>query len=242
MRSFTERVTDVVAHRGASAYAPENTLAAHDLALEQRADALELDVRSTADGTLVLSHDETLLRTTGDPRRVDELTAEAIDEIPSLSRPVALEDLLRRYGRRTRYLLDLKDPTPAWECAVLDAIERHGLCDRVIVQSFERGSLRRLRDACGWVALNALYRRAEDPYEDLPGVATYATSVGAWHDKIDADFVMQANAAGLAVRTWTVNEPDDIARAMAIGVDGIITNVPDVARGVIDEPLLAVAA
>jgi glycerophosphoryl diester phosphodiesterase len=241
VRSFPERATDVVAHRGASAYAPENTLAAHDLALAQRADALELDVRATADGTLVLSHDETLLRTTGDPRRVDELTADDIAAIPSLSRPVELEDLLRRYGRRTRYLLDLKDPAPAWERDVLDAIDRHDLRDRVIVQSFDRGSLRRLRDACQWVALNALYRRAEDPYEDLPGVATYATSVGAWHDKIDAGFVAQAKAAGLAVRTWTVNEPDDIARAMAIGVDGLITNAPDVARQVVDEPMLLAA-
>jgi len=242
VRCHHEPTVDIIAHRGASAYAAENTLAAHDLALEQGADVIELDIRATADGALVLNHDETLLRTTGDPRRVDELTAADIAAIPSLSRPVALDDLLGRYGRRARYLLDLKDPAPAWERSVLAAVERHGLRDRAVVQSFDRGSLRRLRDACDWVALNALYRRAEDHREDLAGVASYATSVGAWHDRIDSAFVADARMEGLVVRTWTVDDPDHVSRALALGVVGIITNTPDVARRVVDEPVLAAAA
>src|SRR5918993_392641 len=92
---------EVIAHRGASAYTPEHTFAAYDLALEQGADALELDVRSTADGALVLLHDATLLRTTNDPRRVDELTSAGLAELDHPAAPVALDSVLGRYGDET---------------------------------------------------------------------------------------------------------------------------------------------
>src|SRR3712207_255467 len=107
----------IIAHRGASAYAPEHTFAAYDLALDQGADVLELDVRSTADGELVVVHDATLRRTCGDPRRVDSLGRRDLAALGEL-RPLTLDAVLDRYGAQTRFLLDLKDPRPAWERAV----------------------------------------------------------------------------------------------------------------------------
>src|SRR3954451_4574005 len=89
----------VIAHRGASAYAPEHSFAAYDLALVQQADVLELDVRSTADGELVLVHDPTLLRIAGDPRGVEGLTGAAIAELDAATRPPSLEAFLERYAR-----------------------------------------------------------------------------------------------------------------------------------------------
>lgn len=117
----------MVAHRGASAYAPENTFAAFDLALAQGADVLELDVRPAADGHLVLVHDPTLERLAGDPRAVAGLSMAALSSLDELIRPEAFDVFLDRYARGCRLLIDLKDPAPEWETRVVDAVQRHRL-------------------------------------------------------------------------------------------------------------------
>src|SRR3954447_5926385 len=115
MRRVRRTAVDVVAHRGASAYATENTFAAFDLALEQGADVLEFDVRAAGDGHLVLVHDPTLERLTGDPRAVSGLTRAALAALDELARPASFDDLLDRYASKARLLIDLKDPSPEWE-------------------------------------------------------------------------------------------------------------------------------
>src|SRR5688500_11837575 len=107
---------EVIAHRGASGYAPEHTFAAYDLALDQGADRLELDVRVAPSGELVVLHDPTT-------RRIGR-------------EPLTLDAVLARYGRETRWLVELKDPAPAWEQRVVDALRGHGVIDRAVVQSF----------------------------------------------------------------------------------------------------------
>src|SRR3954469_3555179 len=92
------RMPEVIAHRGASAHAPEHTPAAYDLALAQGADRLELDVRPLADGTLAVVHDRTLARTCGDPRAVGRLAPEDLEALDPRRRPLLLEAVLRRYG------------------------------------------------------------------------------------------------------------------------------------------------
>jgi glycerophosphoryl diester phosphodiesterase len=92
----------VVAHRGASAYAPENTFAAFDLALAQGADVLELDVRPAADGHLVLVHDPTLERIAGDPRAVAALSRAALETLDELVRPASFDAFLDRYAGASR--------------------------------------------------------------------------------------------------------------------------------------------
>jgi glycerophosphoryl diester phosphodiesterase len=226
--------TQVIAHRGASGHTLEHTLAAYDLALNQGADVLEVDVRACADGGLVLVHDETLLRTAGDPRSVIDLTAPELDAVPAPGRPLRLETVLRRYRRRTRFLVDLKDPSPAWEERVGALVTELRLRRRVTVQSFERESLRRLRAAAPWLALSALYHRDESAAVDLDDAASYARGVSVWHGAVDAAFVSAAHARGLAVSAWTPDTPGDVERLLALSVDGIITNLPDMAAGVRD--------
>src|SRR3712207_2038110 len=143
----------VIAHRGASGYESEHTFAAFDLALAQGADVLELDVRATADGELVAVHDPTLARTTTDPRRVDELTT-----LDHPARPVELGAVLERYGDSTRYLVDLKDPDPAWEGRVVAALARRDLSERATLQSFDLQALERLHADAPELPLAALYR------------------------------------------------------------------------------------
>ena len=99
---------EVITHRGASGYAAENTFAAHDLALEQGADVLELDVRATADGALAVLHDSTLARTAGDARAIGQLNVADLQTIPSAVRPPLLDEVLARYGSGATYLIDLK--------------------------------------------------------------------------------------------------------------------------------------
>ena len=239
---MTATAVEVVAHRGASAYAVENTFAAHDLALEQGADVLELDLRATGDGELVLAHDPTLLRVCGDPRHVGSVDRAAIAGLPRDSRPPGFEDFLARYAARTRLLVDLKDPAPAWERRIPEALERHGLRGRAVVQSFDVAALRRLHEAAPWLPLAVLYGPEDRPRAHLFADAAWAAGVGCWHGHVDAGFVAAARALDLAVRAWTVDDPAEMARLAALGVDAIITNAPDVAVAATRAEPLALAA
>ncbi len=222
----------VIAHRGASAYAPEHTFAAYDLALEQGADAIELDVRTTADGVPVVLHDPTLARTAGDPRPVARVTA---SELAALAAPPpALADVLDRYGARARYLVEVKACDPG---ALLAAIDRAGVRGAVTVQAFDGRFLRHLRALDPRLPAAALYRpwrRAGAVRRDLPRAAAYADGVGPCATAVDLPLVLAAHARGLAVRPYTVNDEAEAERLLALGVDGIITDVPDRIRAVVD--------
>jgi glycerophosphoryl diester phosphodiesterase len=219
---------EVVAHRGASARRAEHTAAAYDLALAQGADALELDVRATADRALMVVHDPTLQRTAGWPHQVAGVTLAEIRASCGERAPLTLDDVLARYGARTRYLIELKDPDPAWEHLVADAVARHRLHDRATIQSFDAAALRRVHDRAPWITCAPLVMLRRGP-RTLDRFASFASGVGVWHRQIDAGFVATAHARGLAVRAWTVNEPAAIRRVVALGVDGVITDAPDVA-------------
>ncbi len=216
---------EIIAHRGASAYAAEHTLAAYDLAVVQGAEVLELDVRCSADGELVVVHDPTLLRTAGDPRFVAELDGRALRELGVLS----LETVLTRYRGVTHFLLDVKEPDPSWEGRLLVAMGRCDVRDRCVVQSFDHGALRRLHDASPDLRIAALFPEPLPPPRDLSAVATFACGIAPWHGHVEAALVWAAHAHGLGIRPWTVNQPAAIEHLLALGVDGVITDVPDVA-------------
>ena len=199
---------ELIAHRGASGHAPEHTFAAYDLALAQGADMLELDVRATAAGELVVQHDRTALRTGREP--------------------LPLDAVLGRYGRATRWLVELKDPEPSWEQRAVGALAAHGVADLAVVQSFDVRALRRLAHP----ALAALTRHRPSARR-LAAIARHAQGVGVWHEALDPATVAAARAHGLAVRAWTVNDPAALARVAALGVDGVITDLPDVARAAV---------
>ncbi len=232
----------VIAHRGASAYVPEHTLAAYDLALQQGADALELDVRATADGELLVVHDATLLRTALDARRVCRLTRVELMALDPLLRPLTLDTVLERYGQHVRLLVELKDPARGWEQRVVTAIARHGLAEQAIVQSFDTNALRRLHSAAPWLAIAPLYHVAPATGRRLRQIARYAGAIGVWHASVDTALVLRAHAAGILIRAWTVNSPQEIARLLALGVDAIITDAPDIARAAVDRAAAAARA
>jgi glycerophosphoryl diester phosphodiesterase len=238
---WTDAPADVIAHRGASAYAPEHTFAAYDLALDQGADTLELDVRATLDGQPVVLHDSRLLRTARDQRAIASVRGADLASLHADVRPPTLDAVLDRYGTATRWLVELKDPAPALEHAVAAAITARGFEDIAIVQSFDAAALRRLRCTSPSLIVAPLFWRAPSARR-LRTVAAFAAGVGVRHPCVDVALLLRARDCGLAVRAWTANAPADIERLAALGVDGVITDAPDVARAVLDEHCGAAAA
>ncbi len=235
----------VIAHRGSSAYAPENTLAAFMLAAEQGADAIELDVDVTRDGHVVVMHDPTVDRTTDGQGRVADLTLDEIRRVDAGAwkdaafkgeRVPLLEEVLEVVGRQVLINVEIKGMSlrgQGLEEKVAALLERHGLIDRAIISSFNPFALRRAKHINPRLACGLIYA------PDLPIFLR-----GAWlaplipglnarhphHSQINQGIVDQFHARGLAVNVWTVNQAG-IARAMAqAGVDGIMGDDPMLIR------------
>ena len=236
---------EVIAHRGASAYAPEHTYAAYDLALEMGADRLELDIHPLADGELVVNHDATMRRTTGDPRALAELTRAELLAFEHSHRPLTLAEVFSRYGADTRFLVEIKDRSRGCGPRLLSLVDEHGLDDRVVIQSFDRHAFRPLRKAGTPVPLAPLYRprvTGTNVRRGLHHNAAFATAVVTSVHAVDAQLVAAAHARGLAVHTYTVNDEAEAERLLALGVDGLITDVPDRMIAVRDGAATALAA
>ncbi|WP_195210546.1 glycerophosphodiester phosphodiesterase [Actinomarinicola tropica] len=222
-------MTKVIAHRGASVAHPENTLAAFRGAVEMGADGVELDVRRTADGGGAVIHDPHL----PDGRLVVELTADDLPaEVPQLAAALEacgpLEVNVEIKNWRT-------DPDHDESCAlaplVVDAIRLAGVVERTIVSSFDLATIDRVHELelavrTAWLVVDhpeparLVERAASRGHAGLHPVARM----------VDADLVAAAHARGMFLNVWTVDDPDEIRRLADLGVDGIVTNVPDLAR------------
>lgn len=237
-------MTMVWAHRGASGYAPENTLPAFEMALEQGADGIELDVHLSRDDAVVVIHDETLERTTDGTgwvadRSLDDLKAMdasfgregfAGTRIPTLDEVLAL---VADAGVAVN--IELKNdrmPYKGLEARVLEIVAAAGVGDRVVFSSFNHYSLKKLAELGATQPLGVLYSDAL--YRPWRYVATVrAQAIHPHFKRVSPKLVRRSHDLGLAVNTWTVNEPADLARLAGWGVDAVITNLPDVARSVL---------
>lgn len=250
---------DAVAHRGASAYAPENTLAAIRAAVALNAGFVEVDVHRTKDGALVLMHDATLNRTTDVervyPRRASYRVADfTLDEIQRLDagqgkgpvfhgeRVPTLADAAATLQRtRTGLLLEVKCPElyPGIErdlaaelAAVPGYVDDARARRSLVVQSFDHGSMLRLRRHLPEIPVGLL--GAPHP-RALPRLSRWADQVNPHHRVLDRAYVAAIHAAGMRCQTWTVDRAYDMRRAIRLGVDGVITNRPDVLAKVLEE-------
>ena len=219
----------ILAHRGASRVAPENTLEAFVRAGRLGADGVELDVRRTADGALVVHHDAAL------PGRGSVASLTAAELPPSVPRlDAALDscsDLL--VNIELKALPGEPDFDPAYRLARLVArfVADRGRAGRVIVSSFDLSAL----DAAlavepalvtGW--LTPSWYDQTDALETV--VDRGHRALHPHHEAVTPELVTAAHAAGIGVATWTVDDPDRIRQLVDAGADAIITNVPDVAR------------
>lgn len=228
-----------VAHRGASGSAPEHTFPAYDLALDLGADGLELDVHMTSDDVLVVLHDATLDRVARRPGFVADTTLRDLKAVDAgdwfgpgwrgLSIPT-LDEVFRRYGRRTRYYVELKDPElyPGMEQELARLVEEHRLGGRIVAQSFSAPSLASIASSARPLPVIRLYPDGARPLidETIEATARYAYGIGPWVGDVDRDLVRRAHEAGLAVFVYTVDAPSEMASLASLGVDGIFTNYP----------------
>jgi glycerophosphoryl diester phosphodiesterase len=227
----------VIGHRGASALAPENTLAAFRLAGELGAGFIEADLRATRDGAIIALHDASVDRTTPGRGPLTRFTLDELRELDAGSwfdprfageRIPTLEEILD-WSRKARLglFLEIKgEPTGAFLETLLAGLERSGGHASAVVISFDPGTLAALRRLKPRAATGLLFDAA------LPDPVRAAEKAGAARllprrDLMDPELVERAHRAGLAVVAWTVNETAEMRRLAALGVDGVMTDRPD---------------
>ncbi len=233
----------IFAHRGASAHAPENTLAAFELALAQKADAIELDVKLSADGRAVVIHDSTVDRTTGSHGRVKDLSFQQLRSLDAGSffsekyrgeKIPLLDDVFEAVGKRTFINVELTNYTTPRDSLVETVcmlIKKFGLQKRVLFSSF--------------FASNLSKARAYLP--EVPrGLLAFNGFLGAWARSFGFNFgkyqalhpyvedvssqqVQRVHRLNRRIHVWTVNTAEDMRRLFHWGVDAIFTDDPALA-------------
>lgn len=229
----------IFAHRGSSAHAPENTLAAFDLALVQQADAIELDAKLCASGEIVVFHDRTVERTTDGTGKVLDLPLEALKELDAGSwfesrfqgeKIPTLAEVFEAVGARTFINIELTNyasPKDNLPDKVVDLVQRFGLENRVLFSSFNPRALRRARQLVPAIPLGLLA---------LPGLMGFwaRSWPGSWlvpyqalhpeRQDTNTKLITRQHDRKRRIHTWTVNDPNEMQRLFAIGVDGIFTD------------------
>lgn len=218
-----------VAHRGASADRPENTLPAFELAIEQGADVIEVDVRATADMQLVAMHDPEVDRTTNGSGAVRSLTLAEVQALDAGDgEPVpTIESVLNLAKGRIRVNLDLKDPEVA-EPAVR-MVRDLGLEGAVTYISF----LPEAWDILDRIAPDSSVVQLVDSASALAGIAMgelahagVRSGVGMPHGLVSSEIVDRMHRRGMGVFAWTVDDEAEMRRLISAGVNGIVTNRP----------------
>jgi glycerophosphoryl diester phosphodiesterase len=252
----------VIAHRGGRGLAPENTLYAFRKAAELGADVLEMDVRRTADGVLVVVHDETVDRTTDGSGPVAALTQAKLRALDAgyrwspdggrthphrgqgLTVPT-LKEVFEAFPQ-ARMNLEIKARDAALSGPLCDLIRAHRMEHRVAVASFGQEAMDAFRAACPGVATAAtaaearqLFRLAmvflEPLYEPRAEVLQVPERLGGF-DVLTPRFVSAARRLNLKIEVWTVSEAEDMRRLIAIPVDGIMTDHPDRMLALVGRP------
>jgi glycerophosphoryl diester phosphodiesterase len=225
----------VIAHRGASSYAPENTFAAFDLALHMGASHIELDVHATADGHLVVIHDDMVDRTTNGSGPVASHTLATLKALDAGSwfeprfageRIPALDEVLERYKGRAHIHTEIKGHSPGLAQRIVDLVRRHGMTEQVTVTSFQRTPLEETRAYApelptGWLVpeiTDALVAQAR---------AMRLTQLCPRANVLTPEIVERLHAEGFVVRAWGVANEELMRRALDAGVDGMTVNFPD---------------
>jgi glycerophosphoryl diester phosphodiesterase len=248
----------VFAHRGGCDLGPENTIAAFDIGMSTGADGLELDVHLSADGIVIVHHDKTLDRTTNASGPIGARTAQELERVdagywftrgdgyPFRGQGIGVPTLgavLARY-RGIPTIIEIKVYTAEMGQAVAEEIRRADALEYVCVAGYGLASARAARAALPGVAASAaqpevrlaVYRSILRCPVRRAGYQTY--QVPEWAEAtriVTPRFIRHAHAAGLKVQVWTVDEEADMRRLLDWGIDGLISNRPDLAVRVRNE-------
>ncbi|HEY0171952.1 MAG TPA: glycerophosphodiester phosphodiesterase family protein [Pyrinomonadaceae bacterium] len=242
----------IIGHRGASAFAPENTHAAFRMAFDEAVDGIEFDVRLARDGVPVVIHDATLERTALIPGEVEECTSAMLTGCRvgrwfNLRRPKhaqesfaderipTLAEVFESYGSRLLYVeMKCEDASrrSALARAVVELTRAHGLADRVVVKSFEHDSLAEVKRLAPEIRTAALFGRSwPRPLVPAAHIFDAAERCGADEISLHRSLLRKATAEGarrrgFGVLVWTVNSPFWLRRAYALGLRAVFTDCP----------------
>jgi glycerophosphoryl diester phosphodiesterase len=234
----------VFGHRGASAYAPMNTLPAFELAVKQKADGIELDVQLSKDGQLIILHDFTVDHSTDGRGYARDKTLAELRELDAGikfgeqyrgTRIPTLEEVFEAVGHKLFINVEIKsitEDTDGVEQVTADCITRHGMEKRVIVSSFNPLTLERFRAILPDVPIGYLYSPVEQPFADRIDVLPHEAR-HPYHEMIDEAYMQWARQNRYFINTWTVNDPARTRELRALGVNAVITDKPDVMREVL---------
>ena len=226
----------IIGHRGASAAAPENTMAAFRKAIAVGAEGIEFDVRLTRDGVPVVIHDQTLHRTSRLPHRIADLTWSEL--LPIDQSVPSLDELLTLFESNNLLMyLEIKCDSAAERLPLVEAscklINQHSLKERMIVGCFDLPTIKVVRQIDPEIKTAASFELAistASPLSDqriLDQAASVGASALALHHRLARKrLIERAKLAGLWVAVWTVDDPKWIERARALGIDALITNDP----------------
>jgi len=240
MFSYADRVLNF-GHRGAREAAPENTLSSFRQALEFGADGVELDVMLSKDEEVVVIHDHTVDRTTSGTGRVSELTLAELKRLDAGKwfdprfegeRIPTLEEVIATVGQELLLNIEIKNTflsDGALETKVVQLIEQYGLEDRVIISSFNPLALRRVKGLHPSLHVGLLFERKLPLFLRRAWLApwAHADALHPHYAMINSEHVRRAKRKGYRLNVWTVNERMDMENLIALGVDSIITDRPD---------------
>jgi glycerophosphoryl diester phosphodiesterase len=243
----------VIAHRGGAGLWPENTLYAFERASASGVDVIETDVRATADGELVVFHDESVGRTTDGTGQVGSMTLAELKRLdaahrfspdggrtfPLRGQGVNVPTLREVFAAlpRMRFNIEPKQGAPSLAAPLCRLIREHDMTDRVLVASFSGTTLEEFRRVCPEVATSASTGEVATflALQRAGLAASYTPAMQALQvperagavSLLTRDFVHAAHGRNLRVHAWTINDESDMRRLLDLGLDGIMTDYPD---------------
>ncbi|MCC3646479.1 glycerophosphodiester phosphodiesterase [Cytobacillus oceanisediminis] len=244
-----------VSHRGASAYAPEHTIAAYEMGEKMHGDYIELDLQMTKDGHLIAMHDVTLDRTTDGTGSVKDYTLNEIKQLDAGSwfnekypyaskaeyeglKVPTLEEVFKKFGKNNSYYIETKSPDvyPGMEKELLRLVEKYKINkDKLLVQSFSPQSLKVMNELDPTIKLVQLisYKaNAEITDAEIREIKQYAMGIGPNHTYLNEEYVQKVVNSGLELHPYTVNDKERMKQLINWGVTGMFTNHPDLLHDV----------
>jgi len=234
-----------IAHRGASAYAPENTLASFKKAIEQKADFFECDVHLTKDGEVVVIHDDYVDRTTNGKGQVKDKTLKELKELDAGSwffsdyageKIPTLEETLDIAKGKIGVVIEIKNGPNFYkgiEEKVVDLVKKKDMVDDVVVISFDHACLKKINKIAPKIKTGVLYYGNILNASDVARAAG-AKMIAAAHQLATKSLIKDAHKNNMVVNLWTIDDPDVMKKFIDMGVDAISTNKPDVLLEVLE--------
>jgi glycerophosphoryl diester phosphodiesterase len=230
-------IPNVIAHRGGKVWAPENTMAAFSKSIEAGAYGIELDIHRCASGELVVIHDDDVKRTTNGVGLIKDITYPELKRLDAGSwydakfaqeRIPLLEDVLKLVDGKLVINIEIKNTPidyPGIDDDLIELLSSYAHVDKIIISSFDHGVVRSVHRKAPHLKTALL---ADALFIDLP---EYARKVGTtiWHPcfgSLRPEAVVEAHSAGMQVNAWTVNDSREWSSAVAMQLDGIVTDDP----------------